>query len=162
MYSLSFFFGPKKKDLFQKLHIINWWSDFDVVGLFGKLNTSTLQEKIEKNIFTYKIMIPDTKCVVNGCREHNQKIGFFKNSTEITRDAILLSLDFLESWWIVLSRKNSRKIFSLMKSQFPALLIALREWVSNPFRDDFPKTPQKLGEELWCSNRLFPGAHGWY
>ena len=40
------------------------------------------------------------------------------------------------------------------------LLNGLREWVFNPFRDDFPKTPQKLGEELWCSGRLFPGAHG--
>ena len=58
-------------------------------------------------------------------RTHSEKSKFQKTQKAYVRDAILLSLDFFESWWIVIYGKNPRKLFPALWISIWALLNVL-------------------------------------
>ena len=74
----------------------------------------------------------------------------------------MLSLDFFESWWIVLSRKNPRKLFPALWIPIWMLLNVLAESVLNAFGSNFTKTLGNSRVKLRCSRLIFLKADGSY
>ena len=80
----------------------------------------------------------------------------------------MLSLDFFESWWIVLSRKNPTKLFSALWIPIWMLLNVLAESVLNSdfitmsFRTQSLKNSTKIRREATILSLNFLKADGQY
>ncbi len=86
------------------------------------------------------------------------RIPISKNSTEIRRGVMVLWPTFSGSSWMILARKNSRKIFPALWMPVWLPLNGLPEWVSNTIRIPISKNSTEIRRGVMVLWPTFSGS----